>query len=305
MKAMKLVALMVALLAPFPLVGAVSSQDAPPGPTVPFQGSYPITVEAGEYDLIYLVLDFAPGSAIPFHFHGGPAMVVGMEGELTLIPEGQPEKKLRPTDVVNEKMGAKHEMLNVSSANARISAAILLPRGAELTTVLQPDDTRPGPTVPFIGTYPITTAAGEYDLVNLVLDFGPGAEIPTHYHGGPAVVVGMSGELTLRPQGAAEKKLGPTDVVNEKQGAVHEMVNVSSAPAVILAGVLLPKGADLTTLVQMPESHTSGHGSTEAGMPRTGVDNGSLLVLVIAGGIVLMVLGAAALRARTSIDRRS
>jgi quercetin dioxygenase-like cupin family protein len=303
MKVIRLMALLIALVVPFPLVGAVSGQEAPEGPTVPFQGSYPITVEAGEYDLIYLVLDFAPGAAIPFHFHGGPAMVVGMEGELTLRPEGQPEKKLRPTDVVNERMGAKHEMLNVSNANARISAAVLLPKGADLTTVLATDDTRPGPTVPFMGTYPVTAAAGEYDLVNLVLDFAPGAAIPTHYHGGPAVVVGMTGELTLRPQGAAEKKLRPTDVVQEKMGAVHEMINVSSAPAIILAGVLLPKGAELTTLVQMP-AHSE-HSSAPSGMPRTGgVDSTTLFMLAIAGGLVFIVLGALALRGRAWENRR-
>lgn len=297
----RLITLIIALLAPFPLLGAVGAAtslafQAAPGPTVPFQGSYPVSVEAGEYDLIYLVLDFAPGSAIPFHFHGGPAMVVGMEGELTLRPDGKPEKKLRPTDVVNEAMGAKHEMLNSSSASARISAAILLARGADLTTVLQKDDTRPGPSVPFMGTYPITVAAGEYDLVNLVLDFAPGATIPTHYHGGPAVVVGMSGELTLRPEGGTEKKLGPGDVVNEKQGAVHEMTNTGSASAVILAGVLLPRGAELTTLVQM---HSPEHSSTTAGMPRTGgLDMGALSVLAITASIAMMALGAVALRAR-------
>jgi hypothetical protein len=71
---------------------------AAPGPTVPFQDSYPITVAAGDYDLLYLVLDFAPGAGIPLHFHGGPAAVVGMEGELTLRPLNAPEHKLMPFD---------------------------------------------------------------------------------------------------------------------------------------------------------------------------------------------------------------
>jgi quercetin dioxygenase-like cupin family protein len=293
----KLLLPVLALLAPLALVGAVRGQEMPPGPTVPFEGSYPVTVAAGEYDLVYLVLDFAPGSAIPFHFHGGPAAVVGMEGELTLRPEGAAEKKLRPKDVVNESMGAKHEMLNISNSLARISAAILLPKGAELTTVLAKDDTRPGPTVPFMGTYPITVEAGEYSLVNLVLDFAPGAAIPTHYHGGPAVVVGMSGELTLRPQGAAEKNLRPTDVVQERQGAVHEMINVSSQNAVILAGVLLPKGAELTTLVG-----TGGHSQhTPSGMPRTGSsDWSSLVLLFMAGGLLLVALGGVTWRAKSA-----
>ncbi len=279
MKIPRTLTVISALLAPLLAIGASGSATmaAAPGPTVPFQDSYPITVEAGDYDLLYLVLDFAPGAGIPLHFHGGPAAVVGMEGELTLRPHDGPERKLKPTDVVNEKAGAHHVMVNTSTANARILATILLPKGAEVTTVVDTTTKMPGPTVPFQGSYPITATAGEYDLVNLVLDFAPGAEIPLHFHGGPAVVVGMDGQLTLRPQGAAEKKLNPGDVVNEKAGAQHQMINTSKSNARILAGVLLPKGAELTALVE-PQA---------VGMPSTGVAGLPALVLPM---LILSVL---------------
>ncbi len=52
----------------------------------------------------------------------------------------------------------------------------------------------------------------------------------------------------------------PGDVMNEKAGAHHVMINTSTANARILAGVLLPKGAELTTLVDQPP----------VGMPATG-----------------------------------
>jgi quercetin dioxygenase-like cupin family protein len=272
MSKLKMLMIAFALFAPVVVVGARSSQAAPPGPTAPFEGHYPITVAAGDYDLVYLVPDFAPGAAIPLHFHGGPATVVGMDGVLTLRPEGAPEKTLRPGDVVNEKQGARHEMINTSSTPARILATVLLPHGADLTTILAPGASSPGPTVPFQGSYPITVAAGDYDLVNLVLDFAPGASIPLHFHGGPAVVVGMDGVLTLRPESAPEKTLQPGGVVNEKQGARHEMINTSSANARILAGVLLPKGIDLTTIVPVPAAaptHPVDH-TPMPGMPSTG-----------------------------------
>jgi quercetin dioxygenase-like cupin family protein len=283
-------AVIAALLVPLMAISATGSATmaAGPGPTVPFQNSYPISVEAGDYDLLYLVLDFAPGAGIPLHYHGGPAAVVGMEGELTLRPHDGPERKLMPTDVVNEKAGAHHVMLNTSSANARILAVILLPKDKEVTTVVDTETKMPGPTVPFQGSYPITAIAGEYDLVNLVLDFAPGAEIPLHFHGGPAVVVGMDGQLTLRPQGAAEKKLNSGDVVQEKAGAIHQMINTSNTNARILAGVLLPKGVELTTLL----------GTQPAGMPTTGSNNAldpvlpvlivSLLFLGVGGGAYRM-----------------
>ena len=245
-----------------------------------------MTVDAGDYDLTYLVLDFAPGAAIPLHFHGGPALVVDMTGTLTLRPEGGQEHVLTPGDVMNEKAGARHVMINTSNAAARIMAVVLLPKGAQLTTVVDTSpNPPPGPTVPFQGDYPITVAAGDYSLVNLVLDFAPGAAIPLHYHGGPVVVVGMNGMLTLRPEGGQEHMVMPGDVMNEKAGARHVMINTSNADAAILAGVLLPKGAELTTVVaQQP-----------VGMPSTGVGSmpGAIFAVLLLS-ILSLVLGSAA-----------
>ena len=139
MNRVRMLAVMLALLAPLPFGGALNALAAPAaqaGPSVTFQGSFPLTVEAGDYDLIYLVLDFAPGAGIPLHYHGGPALVVGMEGELTLHPEGGMEHAVTSGMVVNEKAGARHVMINVSSANAAIFAGVLLPKGAELTTLV-------------------------------------------------------------------------------------------------------------------------------------------------------------------------
>jgi quercetin dioxygenase-like cupin family protein len=164
--------------------------------------------------------------------------------------------------------------------------------------VAPPGNPNPGPTVPFQGSYPLTVTAGEYELVNLVLDFAPGAGIPLHFHGGPAVVVGMEGQLTLRPEGAPEKKLNPGDVVNEKPGARHVMVNTSDSDARILAGVLLPKGVELTTLVQAPaqapdpSAMHSEHPTSPAGMPSTGVaDLGELVFWAIFCSVLLIALG--------------
>jgi quercetin dioxygenase-like cupin family protein len=270
---MRILAVMLALLAPLPFAGALNALAAPAaqeGPAVTFQGTFPVTVEAGDYDLVYLVLDFAPGAGIPLHYHGGPALVVGMEGELTLHPHGGNERKLLPGDVVNETAKVQHTMTNLSAANTRILAVILLPKGEELTTVLDTASTIAGPTVPYQGTFPLPgVAAGEYDLVNLVLDFAPGAQIPLHYHGGPAVVVGKEGALTLRPEGGMEHAVTSGMVVNEKGGVRHVMINTSSANAAIFAGLLVPKGAEITTLVA--EASPAAAAATEpAGMPRTG-----------------------------------
>ena len=309
MRKLRVISVLVALLLPMLALGAsrslaaapsspganvdnVGAQPAAPGPTVSFPGSYPLSVEAGDYDLTYLVLDFAPGAEIPLHYHGGPALVVGMQGMLTLRPEGAPEHMLMPGDVVNEKAGVRHIMINTSTSNARIMAVVLLPKGAQLTTVVDTNPNPPaGPTVPFHGDFPMTVAAGDYSLENLVLDFAPGAEIPLHYHGGPALVVGMNGTLTLRPEGASEHMLMPGGVVNENAGVRHVMINTSSSDATILAGVLLPKGAALTTLVTQP--------SQPVGMPQTGAGVAGIIVWLVFLAVLQLALGGLARRSHS------
>jgi hypothetical protein len=62
-------------------------------------------------------------------------------------------------------------------------------------------------------------------------------------------------------------------VVNEKPGARHVVIDTSAASARILAGVLLPKGVDLTTIVPAPgaaPTHSADHGPMPTGWPRTG-----------------------------------
>ena len=285
MKFLRTLSVIAALLLPVLAIGASGSgtvaRAAAPGPTVPYRDSYPITVVAGDYDLVYRVLDFAPGAGIPLHYHGGPTAMVEVDGELTLQSHDGSERKLKPADTANEQAGAHHVMVNTSTAGARILVMMLLPKGAQVTTVVDTATKMPGPTVTFKGSYPITPVAGEYDLVNNVLEFAPGAEVPLHYHGGPAVIVGMDGELTLRA-GGHEHTLKPGDLDTQAAGAQHVMQNMGAGSARALFGVLLPKGAKLTTLVE-PQA---------VGMPSTGNSNMlNWLVPALAFSLLCLVLG--------------
>jgi quercetin dioxygenase-like cupin family protein len=184
-------------------------------------------------------------------------------------------------------------------------AVILLPRGKDVTTVVDTAANIPGPTIAYQGTYPLpAVAAGEYDLVNLVLDFAPGAQIPLHYHGGPALLVGKGGELTLRPESGMEHTVTSGMVVNEKAGARHVMINTGSADAGIFAGILLPKGAEVTTLVTAasPENTPSGQ---PAGMPSTGESPSFDWFTLVAGlGMLLLMVGVVLLVSSEAIARK-
>lgn len=271
-------ALLVPLLA-YAASGAAVA--AAPSPTVPFQDSYPITVQAGDYDLVYRVLDFAPGAGIPLMYHGGPTAIVVTEGEFTLRSDDGSERTLKPADTANLEAGMSHVMLNTGTSSARILVMMLLPKGGAVTTIVDTATKMPGPTAPFKGSYPMTVAAGEYNLINNVLDFAPGAEVPLHFHGGSAVIVDLAGELTIRANGQ-DRTLTPGDLDTQAAGAQHQMINMGSSNGRALFGVLLPKGEKLTTLVE----------AQPLGMPSTGVGNTmNWLVPALAFSLLCLALG--------------
>jgi quercetin dioxygenase-like cupin family protein len=114
-----------------------STAAAPAGPSVGAQGKYPISVKAGEYDLLTVVLDFAPGAGIPKHTHGGEVLVTVLSGEITLR-EMSMTKKYKAGQGWTEKPGAVHAAANEGKTNARVLVTALLPKGAELTTLVKP-----------------------------------------------------------------------------------------------------------------------------------------------------------------------
>ncbi len=106
-----------------------------------------------------------------------------------------------------------------------------------------------GPTTVSQAAFPLTVKAGAYSLLNVVLDFAPGAGVPKHKHGGPVQVTVLEGEITLQ-QGGTEKTVKAGQSWTEQPGQVHAVVNKSSMTTRVLVNILLPKGAAATTLVK-------------------------------------------------------
>lgn len=107
----------------------------------------------------------------------------------------------------------------------------------------------PGPTVVSQAKDPIAVRNGEYDLITSILEFPPGAGVANHMHGGNVLVTVLSGEMTLREKGA-EKILKTGESWTESPGNVHSVVNAGAAAARVVASFLLPKGAEMTTMVK-------------------------------------------------------
>jgi quercetin dioxygenase-like cupin family protein len=217
-------------------------------------------VSAGNYTLVSVVLNFPPGAGVSEHTHGGPLLGTVLGGQIT-VSEGGNSQTFKQGDGFMEKPGDMHSAINDGSIDHRVALVALLPKGAELTT-LTPEGAKaplPAPTVVSQAAFPITVPAQEASLVSVILDFPPGTGVPLHVHGGPVLVEMLEGELTLQDQGTATRyKQG--EMFTETPGHAHSVTNQGNGNARVLVGALLPKGAELQTLV----------GSDSVGMPRTG-----------------------------------
>ena len=108
---------------------------------------------------------------------------------------------------------------------------------------------RSGPVIFALKSFPISAAAGGYELVNHVLDLPPGAGVANHSHGGPVVVTVISGELTLI-EGGTETLVKPGESWTEKVGYVHAVANRGTTTVRLALSYLIPAGAARTTWVK-------------------------------------------------------
>jgi quercetin dioxygenase-like cupin family protein len=261
-------ATLIALFAFVIRAGTALGQDLPPGPQVVYRATMEVSNPPAVFDTVSLVLDFAPGASTPLHSHGGQGIVTVLEGELVHRPEGGEERRLRPGESFLETPGHPHIAANDSQANTRVAFTVLLPKGAQLTTVSGEQggqDLPPGPQVVYRATMEVSNPPAAFDTINLVLDFAPGASTPLHSHGGQGIVTVLEGELVHRPEGGEERRLRPGESFPETPGHPHIAANDSGANARVLFTALLPKGAQLTTVQSTPQSL-----APPAALPKTG-----------------------------------
>lgn len=204
----------------------------------------------GEYDLVQLIVDFPPGTWTPSHTHGGQVLVTVLEGETTVRDSQGAEKVYKAGASFVETPGTFLEVGNPGSALTRNAALVLLPKGAQLTTTASGATTQnapPGPTTVYRNQTSVGSLNGEYDLVQLIVDFAPGAWTPSHTHGGPVLVTVVEGETTTRDGQGVENKIQVGQNFVETPGTYLEVGNAGSGNTRNAAGVLLPKGAQVTT----------------------------------------------------------
>ncbi|HXX57912.1 MAG TPA: cupin domain-containing protein [Thermodesulfovibrionales bacterium] len=113
------------------------SQSAAKGPATVYQSKFPVTLQAGEYDLKTVILDFPQGAGVPNHLHGGYVLVTVLDGEITL-KDKTGERVVKTGESWTENPGDLHSVVNSGAATARVAITMILQKGAETTTVIKP-----------------------------------------------------------------------------------------------------------------------------------------------------------------------
>ena len=140
----------------------------------------------------------------------------------------------------------------------------------------------PGPTTLYKSTLEVLNPPAQFDLIQLGLEFKPGAWTPHHSHGGQALITVLDGAMTRHTQDAETTyKAGESWV--EAPGEVHAAGNTTATTAHVQVSFILPKGAVLTTVQQVAPS-------APAALPKTGgsVDRALYLwvALLAVGGLI-------------------
>jgi quercetin dioxygenase-like cupin family protein len=133
---MKLSRIALAALVVLIAGGVIVSYAAAPGPKFVGTAKFPITVKAGDYDLIAQVVDLPPGGMVPKHTHGGPVVVQVVSGEVTLT-DATGSKTVKAGGMFTENAGTVHSAANNGSLVTRLAVSYLIPKGAEVFTVVK------------------------------------------------------------------------------------------------------------------------------------------------------------------------
>jgi quercetin dioxygenase-like cupin family protein len=186
---------------------------------------------------VMIVLEFAPGAGTPEHSHGGPTLATVLEGELTLIEDGE-EIIIAAGESWTELPGHVHQAINNSDAPVRVVFTVLLAEGTQVTIPVT-ETSLAAPTVISRAEFADITLEGVFDEVMIVLEFPPGAGVPEHMHSGPTLVTVMEGELTLMEAGE-ERVVRAGESWTELPGHIHSVVNAGDTSVRVTFTVLLP-----------------------------------------------------------------
>jgi quercetin dioxygenase-like cupin family protein len=222
-----------------------------PDTAAPFQMEKRFDAETppAEAEIVHFVLDFQPGVWLPLHTHDGPGYATVIDGAMTRRAEGVEVTLGRGEGWVDHAV-LSHQAGNNGGAPARIAATFVQPRGATLTTLVEPS-TSPGPTTFAELRFDVQNLPVPLELIHGIADVPPGAQVPPHSHPGPTVVTILRGTGVFM-DGTTSRSVFPGAVWLEPADDVHGGTLQASSSVQLLATHFVPRGAAHTVPAARP-----------------------------------------------------
>src|SRR5713226_7141267 len=158
------------------------------------ESKFSVTDPALQAELVLLVVDFPPGAWTSLHTHGGQAINLVLEGEITLRHAGA-EQPHSAGQAWTDSTGQVHAAGNTGPGKARLLTNFLLPRGAPQTTAVQ--DSQLEPTIVYEARFPVPALPAETEIMQQVADLSSGWRTERTSSGFMASIV-VEGEVSYK-----------------------------------------------------------------------------------------------------------
>jgi quercetin dioxygenase-like cupin family protein len=211
---------------------------APRRRNVVAESRFVVTNAAAQADLVQLVVDFEPGAWTSLHTHGGQAINLVLEGEITLRHGGM-DHPYKAGQSWTDSTSQVHAAGNTGSGKARLLTNFLLPKGAPQITVVQ--ESQFGPAVTYEATFSLPRLPADAEIVQQVIDLPRGWRTQRASNGFTANVV-VDGELSYQI-GAEQKSYKRGDSWMAQAGTTITEQNDTAGPARIFSSSIVARGA--------------------------------------------------------------
>jgi quercetin dioxygenase-like cupin family protein len=201
------------------------------------ESRFEVTRAPMQAEVVQLVVDFPPTAWTSWHTHGGQAINLVLEGEITLRHAGM-ERPHRGGEAWTDSSGQVHAAGNTGPGKARLLTNFLLPQGAPQTTVVQ--DSPFEPTIVYEARFPLPALPAETEIVQQVADLVSGGRTERVSAGFVANIV-MAGEVTYKI-GGERKVYEAGKAWSAPAGTLIGEENRSASMARVFTTYLLPRG---------------------------------------------------------------
>jgi quercetin dioxygenase-like cupin family protein len=202
------------------------------------ESRFVVTNAPQQAELVLLVVDFPPGAWTSWHTHGGQAVNLVLEGEITLRHAGL-EQPHGAGQAWTDSTGQVHAAGNTGQGKARLLTNFLLPKGAPQITVVR--ESQFEPSVVYEARFPLPALPAEADIMQQVVDLVSGSRMERVSHDFMANTV-LSGEVSYTI-GVEQKDYEAGQAWSAAPGTRVTEENRSGTTARTFTTYLVPRGS--------------------------------------------------------------